>query len=226
MESHTVWAVYNTYSLKRCESIFVAFPLVLCKFLWNFCGSQKFHKNFCEFLFLEFYGGVGGLWRLFFSRRVPTSAWPLFSRKFARKFHEFCNARSTQRGHTWFGPRTNMFRKPKIVRAPDKHVSKTELETRFPLKETWFPLKETCFSLKETRHARQKQGVCGVYFALRGYPLLQNRIFMQFSPNFHEFSWCRFLDFSRKIRKKNVGVEKNKRHSSSKFVKKHFLADS
>ena len=51
---------------------------------------------------------------------------------------------------SWFGPRANMFRKAKIFRAPSKHVPKTEVETRFPLKETCFPLKETCFPLKET----------------------------------------------------------------------------
>ena len=80
-------------------------------------------------------------------------------------FHKICDAKRTQRDHTFFGPRANMFQKTIFFRAPSKHVLKVKIkntvslegntfplkEIRFPLKETRLPLKEIRFPLKETR---------------------------------------------------------------------------
>ena len=171
----------------------------------------------------------------------PHSAWWEIS----RNFYEFWEAKWTQRGHTWFGPRANMLRKPKIVRAPSKHVPKTDVETRFPLKETWFPLnetwfplKETCFPLKETwfspketwfRLGKTLFSIKETCFPLskivkKTHTCASDMDFVTETRFSLKETW--FMDLvensknHEKSGKKNVGVEKNKRDKWSEFAQK------
>ena len=141
-----------------------------------FCYFLLLSKKFAKNLLLEFYGGSGGRFRLFFSTRVPVRVFgrlrvckilklKILGYKFWKR-HTNCvnqNCSKTKRNaptrgpgpeqtcsesESSFGPRACF---------PLQEIRSSLKETRFPLKEilspikeTRFPLKERCFPLKET----------------------------------------------------------------------------
>ena len=63
-------------------------------------------------------------------------------------FHKICDAKRTQRDHTFFGPRANMFQKTIFFRAPSKHVLKVKIKNTVSLEGNTISAKGNTVSAK------------------------------------------------------------------------------
>ena len=192
-----------------------------------FCYFLLLSKKFAKNLLLEFYGGSGGRFRLFFSTRVPVRVFgrlrvckilklKILGYKFWKR-HTNCvnqNCSKTKRNaptrgpgpeqtcsesESSFGPRACF---------PLQEIRSSLKETRFPLKEilspikeTRFPLKERCFPLEETWFSQKETSS----------PLKETRLPLQETRVALKETWKQVVQYGTADRRFSVRENSEKR---------------